>query len=458
MAHFTLLPMMAQKVVPIDVANHINTGDTAATITISGKYADETPPPAPTPTPTPEPTPVPTPVPVPTPTPAGTFDGVTVNETVQTDGTRVVSIPVVTDEREDDPTTPQQTHADIPVVKNAAGESILTVSVPTGVGMTVEGKAEPQSKTDALAELLRRIEQKNTGNNNQQEMKDNGNSFLNLLQNDEKLIVKSITPTVPANTNQAPAAPIIINGSDKAGDGKQAVVIDVSQLPKGTVIQVHNIDFIAIVGEVRAVGGKGQNVAVGDNLNQFIVLGADDDTISGGGGVDTVGSLGGNDIINGDTGDDIVYGGAGNDSLTGGVGNDRLNGGFGNDTAIQSGARSDYTISVDGHTVVLTHKTSGEIDRLLDVELVKFDSGDNLTIRYGEVFTAEYDPNVLNMTANRQFTGGDGNEMGYLPLGLALNVDGGKGHDVLKLTTTRADYAMERNGNALEITRYTDGA
>ncbi|WP_022653083.1 DUF4214 domain-containing protein, partial [Aquaspirillum serpens] len=73
-------------------------------------------------------------------------------------------------------------------------------------------------------------------------------------------------------------------------------------------------------------------------------------------------------------------------------------------------------------------------------------------------FTAEYDPNVLNVTANRQFTGSEGDEMGYLPMGLALNVDGGKGHDVLKLTTTRADYALERNGNALEITRLNDGA
>ena len=378
---------------------------------------------------------------------------------MQSDGNKVVTIPVVTEDRQDDPTTPQQTHADIPVVKNSDGESVLTVSVPTGVGMSVDGKGTTLSKDDAMAELIRRIEQKTpTGSIIQEEMKGNGFTFLNTLPANEKLIVQTVVPTVAANTTIAPSQPLIVSGSNRASDGKQAVVIDVSQLPKGTVIQVENIDFIAIVGEVRAIGGSGQNVAVGDNLNQFIVLGADNDSIYGGGGQDTVGSLGGDDQTFGEAGEDTVYGGAGNDTLTGGTGNDRLNGGFGNDTAIQSGARSDYTISVDGHTVVLTHKTSGEVDRLLDVERVKFDSGDNLTIRYGEVFTAEYDPNVRNVTANRQFTGGEGNEMGYLPMGLALYVDGSKGHDVLQLLGKRSDYALERNGNALEITRYSDGA
>ncbi|WP_460431406.1 DUF4214 domain-containing protein, partial [Aquaspirillum soli] len=304
-----------------------------------------------------------------------------------------------------------------------------------------------------------RIEQKTpTGSSIQEEMKGNGFTFLNALPANEKLIVQTVVPTVPANTTTAPTQPLILTGSSRNGDGKQAVVIDVSQLPKGTVIQVENIDFIAIVGEVRAIGGSGQNVAVGDNLNQFIVLGADNDSIYGGGGQDTVGSLGGDDQTFGEAGDDTVYGGAGNDTLTGGIGNDRLNGGFGNDTAIQSGARGDYTISVDGHTVVLTHKTTGEIDRLLDVELVKFDSGDNLTIRYGEVFTAEYDPNVLNVTANRYFVGHANAEEGYLPMGLALFIDGKQGHDVLHLLGKRSDYALERNGNHLEITRYSDGA
>ncbi|WP_022654798.1 DUF4347 domain-containing protein, partial [Aquaspirillum serpens] len=62
-----------------------------------------TPEPTPTPVPTPEPTPTPVPTPVPTPTPTGTFDGVTVSETVQSDGTKVVTIPVVTEDRQDDP-------------------------------------------------------------------------------------------------------------------------------------------------------------------------------------------------------------------------------------------------------------------------------------------------------------------------------------------------------------------
>jgi hypothetical protein len=47
-----------------------------------------------------------------------------------------VSIPVVTDTRQDDPNTVHNTHADIPLAQNSSGETVLQVSVPTGVGMT----------------------------------------------------------------------------------------------------------------------------------------------------------------------------------------------------------------------------------------------------------------------------------------------------------------------------------
>ncbi|WP_369819475.1 calcium-binding protein, partial [Acidovorax sp. Root217] len=92
----------------------------------------------------------------------------------------------------------------------------------------------------------------------------------------------------------------------------QAVILDARALPSGTVIRVDNIEFIAVVGNVRLIGGAGQNAASGDNANQWIVLGPDDDIIHGGGGNDVVGSEAGDDQVFGDAGDDIVFGGAGN--------------------------------------------------------------------------------------------------------------------------------------------------
>ena len=45
-----------------------------------------------------------------------------------------------------------------------------------------------------------------------------------------------------------------------------------------------------------------------------------------------------------------------------------------------------------------------------------------------------------------------------MPLGLALHADGDTGHDVLQMQGSRTDVYLEFNGNALELTRLSDGA
>jgi alpha-tubulin suppressor-like RCC1 family protein len=401
------------------------------------------------------PTPVPTPTPL--PEPVKTFDGITVTETTQSDGSKVVNVPVVTASRRDDSTTGLQTHADIPVVKNSAGEAMLTLSLPTGLGMNAGGQAAAVGKDAAGTALNTAITQAlPVDTPARQQILDNLQTFLSAVSTGDKVLVQTITPTVATGGN-TPVLPLIISGSSKPADGQQALVIDVSKLPKGTIIQVDNIEFLAIVGEVRLIGGAGQNTAVGDGQQQFMVLGADDDIIRGGGGDDTVGSLGGNDQIFGDAGNDVVYGGGGDDSLSGGAGNDRLNGGLGKDTAKLDGARSDYTITTEGNTVVLIHKL-GEVERLIDVELIKFASGNDLQVSYGEIFTMDYNPDHLKITATTRYTGTATNEEGYLPMGMGLTIDGKGGHDVLKMLGKASDYHLGKNGNALEITRYNDGA
>jgi len=285
-------------------------------------------------------------------------------------------------------------------------------------------------------------------------------------------------------------------------------------LPSGTIIQLDNVAFALIIGAVRVTGGSGQNFAAGDNQSQFIVLGADDDILSGGGGDDTVGSLSGDDHTSGDAGNDIVYGGTGNDVLSGGTGNDRLNGGLGFDSAIQAGQLSDYRVAVHGNSITLT-QANGETDTLTDVELVRFASGPSLAIAYSEIeavahhltrtwlgrdltvaegnavqnwtgATAEdilaafrglpeaasflnktdsellagwnTDPTIVRIDATRDFTGGDENDQGYLPLGLAMNADGGAGYDVLRMPGGRNDVHLEFSGDRLELTQLSDGA
>lgn len=63
-----------------------------------------------------------------------------------------------------------------------------------------------------------------------------------------------------------------------------------------------------------------------------------------------------------------------NDVITGGGGNDIIDGGGGIDTAVFSGNSSDYAISFDGSTIVVTDRTAGRdgTDRLTNVEFLKF--------------------------------------------------------------------------------------
>ena len=140
---------------------------------------------------------------------------------------------------------------------------------------------------------------------------------------------------------------ITLNGSE---DGNEALVIDVSDLPPGTVLHFNDVEFAVIVGAATLEGGSGSNIVFADGSSQSIVLGPDDDTIHGGGGDDYIGSLGGNDELYGDAGNDTLSGGEGNDTLVGGEGNDSIDGGIGDDTVVFSGNIADYIINFDPST------------------------------------------------------------------------------------------------------------
>ncbi|MDL5038615.1 DUF4347 domain-containing protein [Comamonas sp. Y6] len=328
-------------------------------------------PPAPQP-PAPEP---PSPQP---PSPPVIIDGTTVTTTPGTGGTVITTIPVITSNRPEDPSTPNSELADIPVLSAPDGKPILEVGLPIGVGVVAEGLPTGSSGEAALAELGLRIQRINAQTGQDNSLVNSGETFFATMDPNEALFVQAITLT--SGTGFNPAVPIIVHGSTRPEDGKQAIILDARGLPSGSVIQIDNVDFIAVAGNVRLIGGAGQNMAAGDGAAQWMVQGADDDVLHGGGGNDTVGSLGGNDQIFGDAGDDIVFGGSGNDTLSGGTGNDRLDGGLGWDRALQSGSLQDYALSREGDSLVLTHKGTGEVDHFKSVEMIRFDNGSSLYV------------------------------------------------------------------------------
>lgn len=255
-----------------------------------------------------------------------TVDGVTLITVTTTDSSTGLplvqfTVPVTTPARQDDNSSANPTLADIPLGLTGSG---LTASLPTGTGLQAEGPASLLSNSQALLDLIRRIESKTvSGSPVQSEMKGDGASFLAALPQDAMLQTKTV---VLSAAPSATAQTILINGSTNAGTAI-GLVLDTRGLPVNQVLQLDNVDFAAVVGEATLRGGAGRNYVIGDDARQTIFLGADDDILAAGGGNDIVGSAGGNDSIDGGAGNDIAFGGSGDDTVSGDSGDDSLQGG-----------------------------------------------------------------------------------------------------------------------------------
>lgn len=316
-----------------------------ASNTLTFDVAAAPPPPPPTPEPEPEPEPAP-----------DLIDGATVDESSTTEnGQQVakVTISPITSDRED--TDSNTSLADIPLHFDENDEPVTTLSLPVGIGATArtnETATDQTSFRDGLY-LLRDSAPASDWfsmiNGMDQWLNGIGAGWLNQV-------------TFTSNSSEAPSEPIKVSGVE--GDKTEVMVIDASQLPAGTVIDIDNIEFAIIVGDVQVRGGSGSNVVFAGSGNQNIVLGADDDELHGGGGDDTVGSEGG---------DDLLFGEDGNDTLFGGTGKDQLHGGMDNDIATYEGNFADYRVEQLHGVVTITHLDDDtDVDTLINIEQIQF--------------------------------------------------------------------------------------
>ena len=268
-------------------------------------------------------------------TPPGTpnteiVNGVPVVTRTETDGSgkpiEVVSISTVPTV---DPRTGQPIPSiNVPLVRGSDGAALLGADLPAGFGLRVEGPTGgPQTPSQALADLTSTLGTRSGDGSMAQFAMD----VLGNLSADTQVVLRTIVPSVPAGTTQAPEQPIVISAPAGATGTQEALVLDLRNLPPGTTIELQNVEFAVILGDARVTGGAGSQAVMGGGGRQIIVLGADDDTLHGGGGDDVVGSLGGNDLLYGDEGNDTVTGGEGDDTLHGGDDNDWANGNVGDD-------------------------------------------------------------------------------------------------------------------------------
>ncbi|MBC7306360.1 MAG: hypothetical protein H5T80_05415 [Dietzia sp.] len=325
-ATFALTDAHLGKAITV-VARYIDLLGTAETVTSGATAAVSSPPPPPPTTP---------------PSSSEVVDGVQVTTVTgaAADGTptQVLTIPIVSSTRQEQ--VGGNTVADIPLVTDGAGEPLLQAQVPTGLGLQVSGATIPKPAGNSLSDLIGEIEDHTTGGSQDQaQLTGAGSGFLQILAADAPLLVQTITPRAAAGT-AVPAEGLVISGTPAApGAPMTALVIDARGLPSGTAIQLHDVEFAALIGAVRVSGGQGEQFVSGDGASQYIVLGEGDDILRGGGGADTVGSAAGADQLFGDDGDDVVFGGDGDDVTHGNAGADTVSGDAGADRAY--GGRGD---------------------------------------------------------------------------------------------------------------------
>jgi VCBS repeat-containing protein len=246
-------------------------------------------------------------------------------------------------------------------VTDGAGSTLYTASIPAGV--TLVSESLTGTGISLSAEIAAFTDQLITDGPTLDAINDAITGYVAgfTLAQQDAVNVRALTLEAPVDFNTANHITITGNAT-----GQEALVIDVSNLPSGTVLDLHSVEFAVIVGKAHIEGGTGNNFVVADGLSQYIVLGVGDDTIYGGGGNDTIGSHEGNDLLFGDAGDDQVTGGLGLDTLYGGDGNDTLGGDDGNDLLygdagndlMSGGVGNDTLYGGDGND--LLHLSAGD--------------------------------------------------------------------------------------------------
>ncbi|WP_407943040.1 calcium-binding protein, partial [Marinomonas atlantica] len=256
-------------------------------------------------------------------------DGATVTQSTQTNAQgqtiETVTVAPISSNRQD--TNSNTPDADVPLHfdNNDSTQVVTSISLPTGVGITARGNSTAAQQNTAN-DLISLIQSTTTDEeaDDESDMENAGTTFLdNLLNSSNSLWVNQVTLTT--SSSNAGTTPIRLTGSNNTSF-QEAVVIDMRQLPSGSLLQLDDIEFSVITGSATIRGGAGSNTVFAGQGTQNIVLGAEDDELHGGAGDDTVGSKGGDDQLYGDKGNDLVVGGTGNDTLYGGTGNDVLQG------------------------------------------------------------------------------------------------------------------------------------
>jgi len=145
-------------------------------------------------------------------------------------------------------------------------------------------------------------------------------------------------------------------------------------------------DGDTLIGIENLIGSGADDVLTGDDGVNVLDGRAGGDTLTGKDGADTLRGGKGNDTLVGNRGADTLDGGLGNDTLDGGLGgdtflfsagNDTIDGGGHEDVAQFDGVQAAFdVVNEGGGAWTVTDLATGDVDTLINVEILSFSDGD----------------------------------------------------------------------------------
>jgi hypothetical protein len=343
-----------------------------------------------------------------------TIDGVFVTETpvsLPDGGTgTTIGIPVVTSSRIEQ--FGAAGLADIWLSRSGT-DIYLLAQLPIGYGLAATGGSS-HSAGNSLDELVTSIKAVtlNNASSDQSHLIENGYSFLGLLSPDKQLLVETVKPIAGA-AGAAASTPLTLNGSSDQ-EHQVALVIDATGLPNGSAIELHNVDFAAVVGSTTITSDSAARILTGDAASQTFAI-------------DSHGST---QVFSG-SGDDVFKISEHTDASSAATAS-LLHGGDGSDTVVFAGNQAEYNVvEHDGYLTVATKTDPQAVSVVVNVEHLQFaDTAVDVDNRPDLTLLATLYQNILGRQADMggfDFWGtqeaNNGLNMGQITLQIAKSVE-----------------------------------
>lgn len=204
------------------------------------------------------------------------------------------------------------------------------------------------------------------------------------------------------------------------GGGTDTILASVMAATSGFVTIAAGIETLQLLGGASfgAKGGSGNDILIGNSV---------DNPINGGGG---------NDVLSGGDGNDLLFGEAGDDVLDGGLGADVLDGGAGNDVYSMIDAMDTTSELANGGIDRI------EVDYTFDLSTAQGNNIENLTLLGNAAidgFGNALNNTIIGNNKSNTLSGGVGNDI----------LDGGAGADALSGGAGNDNFFVDNGGDSV---------